>query len=521
MGKLIWIDYLIISVSVLIAIGIGMYFSKRQKTSDKFFTGGRNIPSWAIGISIMATLISSVTFLAYPAAAYNSNWILLVQGLMVPLVLVGVIGFIVPLFRKSIGISAYEYFEKRFGIVARMYSSIAFLLMHFSKLGTVIYLMGLALGSMMGVDILLTIWIITVSIVIITFFGGLEGVIWMDVFQGIWLFGGGLLCIGILLFVPEGGPNAVFHTMSEAKKISFSPYDLDFTKLTFIVIALNGIFYAIQKYGTDQTIVQRYLAAKTDKAAIKASLIGVLLTVPVWTMFMFIGSCLFAFYKLSPGLLPADTLAEGVFPFFITTQLPIGIKGFIIAALVSAAISTIASDINCLAAIGVEDYYVRFKSGLSDWKKLKMARIIIVASGFLAAVIATIYLKAGGEGVLGILFGLYSIFSAGIVGIFLLGVLVRRANSNGLIVGMIVCILFTGYATLTTTNIEVDGTKQLMLDFGKYNFPHHKYMLGVYSHFILFFVGWIASYFFKSVPVDESLTLSGFLKNKRNSQIAS
>lgn len=517
MGNLSWIDYSIIAVSVGIAVGIGMYFSKRQKTSDKFFTGGRNIPSWAIGVSIMATLISSVTFLAYPAAAFKSNWILLVQGLMVPIVLVGLIGFIVPLFRRAIGISAYEYFEKRFGIVARMYSSVAFMLMHFSKLGTVIYLMGLALGSMMGVDILSTIWVITIAIIIITFFGGLEGVIWMDVFQGVWLFGGGLICIGILLFVPAGGPSAVFHTLSEANKISFGPYDWDLTKLTFVVMALNGIFYAIQKYGTDQTIVQRYLAAKTEKAAIKASLIGVFLTVPVWAMFMFIGSCLFAFYKLSPGLLPANVVAEGVFPFFITTQLPVGIKGFVIAALIAAAISTIASDINCLAAIGVEDYYVRFKSGLTDWKKLKMARIIIVVSGLLSAVIATLYLKAGGEGILGILFGLYSIFSAGIVGLFLLGVLIKRANAKGLYVGMIVCVLFTAYATLTTTKIEVDGAKQLMWNLGKYNFPHHTYMLGVYSHFIMFFVGWIASYFFKSVPVDDSLTLYGFLKSKRHS----
>ena len=139
----------------------------------------------------------------------------------------------------------------------------------------------------------------------------------------------------------------------------------------------------------------------------------------------------------------------------------------------------------------------------------------------MAAVIATLYLKAGGEGVLGILFGLYSIFSAGIVGIFLLGVLIRRANSKGLYVGMVVCVLFTAYATLTSTNIEVDGVKQLMWNLGKYNFPHHTYMLGVYSHIIMFFVGWIASYFFKSVPVDESLTLSGFLKKKRNSQISS
>ena len=515
MGTIGWIDYSIIILSVAVAIYIGMYFAKRQKTSDKFFTGGRNIPPWAIGISIMATLISSITFLAYPATGFKSNWLLLVQGLMVPVVLVGLIGFIVPLFRRSIGISAYEYFEKRFGLPARIYSSMAFMLMHFSKLGTVVYLMSLALGTMMGADVLTTIWIVTIAIIVITFFGGLEGVIWMDVFQGIWLMLGGLICIGIILFVPAGGPAEVFRVMNEANKISFSPYNIDFAKLTFIVMAINGIFYALQKYGTDQTIVQRYLAAKSDKEAIRASLIGVLLSVPLWAMFMFIGSALFAFYKLSPGLLPEGMVSEGVFPHFITTQLPVGVKGFIIAALIAAAISTIASDINCLSAIGVEDYYARFKKNLSDHKKLRMARIIIVVSGLLSAVIATIYVSWGGEGVLGVVFGLYAIFSAGIVGMFLLGFLVPKANSKGLYVGMVACILFTAWATLTTTSHEVNGTKQLLWDLGNLNFPHHTYMLGVYSHFVLFFVGWGASYLFKGKPVDEKLMLYG-VRNKKS-----
>jgi len=515
MGTIGWIDYSIIILSVAVAIYIGMFFAKRQKTSDKFFTGGRNIPPWAIGISIMATLISSITFLAYPAAAYKSNWILLVQGLMVPLVLVGLVGYIVPLFRRTIGISTYEYFEKRFGLPARMYSSVAFILMHFSKLGTVVYLMSLALGTMMGADILTTIWIVTIAIIVITFYGGLEGVIWMDVFQGIWLMLGGLICIGIILFIPSGGPAEVFRVMNEADKISFGPYDMDFARLTFIVMAINGIFYALQKYGTDQTIVQRYLAAKSDKEAIRASLIGVLLSVPLWAMFMFIGSALFAFYKLSPGLLPEGMLSEGVFPHFITTQLPVGVKGFIIAALIAAAISTIASDINCLSAIGVEDFYSRFNKKLTDKNKLRMAKIIIVVSGLLSAVIATIYYYWGGEGVLGVVFGLYAIFSAGIVGMFLLGVLIPKANEKGLYVGMIACILFTAWATLTTTSYEVNGTKELLWDLGNLNFPHHTYMLGVYSHFVLFFVGWGASYLFKGKPVDENLMLYG-LRNKKS-----
>ena len=114
-----WIDYLIVILSIATAIGMGMYFAHRQKDTSTYFAGGGKIPAWAVGISIFATLISSVTFLAYPGAAYADNWILLVQGLMVPIVLLALVGVIVPLFRKVIRLSTYEYFERRFGLFAR------------------------------------------------------------------------------------------------------------------------------------------------------------------------------------------------------------------------------------------------------------------------------------------------------------------------------------------------------------------------------------------------------------------
>jgi SSS family solute:Na+ symporter len=349
--------------------------------------------------------------------------------------------------------------------------------------------------------------------------GGLEGVIWMDVIQGFMLILGGVACALVLVFTPEGAPGTVFQVISEGSKISFAPYDWDFTRLTFIVIAINGVFYAIQKYGTDQTIVQRYLAAKTDKDAIRASLLGVFLSVPLWALFMFIGTALFAYYQLSPAVpLPEGTLAEGVFPFFIVSQLPIGIKGFIIAALCAAAISSLDSDMNCISAVGVEDYYKRARPKSTDKQQMKMARILVVVSGLLSLLVATLYVRMGGEGVLGIVFELYAIFSAGIAGMFLLGLFSRRANKKGLYVGVAACVLFTAYAMLTSTKFEVDGVKRVLLDLGSWNFPHHKYMLGVYSHVVLFGVAWVASHFFKSEKVDEHYTIYGFLKQRREAK---
>ncbi len=510
-----WIDTLIVFASVLATIGVGLYFAKRQKSSDHYFSGGQNIPAWAIGLSIFATLISSVTFLAYPAAAYKSNWILLVQGLMVPLVLVCIIWLVVPLYRKAIRLSAYEYFERRFGFGARVYSSLAFMLTHFSKMGTVLYLVCLVLNTLSGIPIMTLIIGIGLCIVFLTLVGGIEAVIWMDVIQGFMIIGGGLLCLGLLLFRPEAGPVATLQQAWDMGKIGFGPYDFSFTQLTFWVMAINGAFYALQKYGTDQTIVQRYLVAKSDKDAKKASYIGVLTTVPVWLLFMLIGSLLYVFYHNGTAVLPEGMKADEVFPYFMGTQLPVGVVGLVLSAIVAAAFSTLASDMNCLSAIGVEDYYQRLNPNITDKQRLKMGRMLVGISGIAMMGVASLYVIWQGEGVLGMVFELYAIFSAGIVGIFLLGLFSTRANKQGLYIGIGVTVLFTAYAMLTSTKFEVGGEERILLDLGNWNFTQHKYMLGVYSHLIVIFVGYGASLFFKKPKLGEQLTIYSFLEARK------
>jgi SSS family solute:Na+ symporter len=287
---------------------------------------------------------------------------------------------------------------------------------------------------------------------------------------------------------------------------------MDFKNLTFIVMVINGAFYAIQKYGTDQTVIQRYLTAKTDKAAIRASMLGILLTVPVWTLFMFIGTALFVYYKQQP--LPAGMRADAIFPYFIMTELPTGVIGFILAAMISAAICSLSADLNSLAAVGVEDYYKKMRPNRTDKEYLYISRVFVVLSGLISIGIGGIYINAGSEGVLGIVFTLYAIFSGGIVGIFLLGILSARANRQGVNIAIITCIIFTSYAFLTSTEIGLGDNKSLLLDFGKYNFTHNKLMLGVYSHLIVIVVGYIASLFFPKPDLDANLLFSGW-KNDR------
>lgn len=509
------IDYLIIALSLVVSVAVGFRFSKRQSSTRKFFTTSGKIPAWAIGISIMATLISSVTFLAYPGEGYSSNWIRLVQGLMVPVVLVSVIWFVVPLFRDVIQVSTYEYFERRFGFFARLYSSLAFLMTHFTKMGTVFFLLSVALSKMIGMDATLILWILGGSIIILTITGGMEAVIWLDVIQGILLMIGGLICLGILLFSPPGGPAAIWKVAQENGHTGFGPFNWDFVRLTFWVMAINGIFYAFQKYGTDQTIVQRYLTAKSDKAAIKATIIGVLLSVPVWAMFMFIGTALFSWYKITGNPLPADSNPDAVFPWFIMTQLPVGLVGLIISALLAAAISTLDADMNSISAVCMDDYYRRIRPNVTEKHKLVVSKLFILLAGLGAMAIAMLYIWTNTEGALETVFSLYAIFSGGIAGIFLLGIFTKRANKKGVNIGIAACALFTAWALLTSKGIGPEGKEKILLDLGRLNFTQHSYMIGVYSHVVLFVTGYLASYLFPKEEPDDRLTFTGYLKKRR------
>ncbi|NWG12227.1 MAG: sodium:solute symporter [Acidobacteria bacterium] len=514
------LDYLVILAYMLAMVWMGWYFSKRQKDTDHYYAGNRRIPSWAVGISILATLISSVTFLAYPGAGYSGNWILLVQGLMVPIVLLAVLWIIVPVYREAIRLSAYEYFEKRFSYASRLYTSLAFSVMHFTKMGTVVYLLSLALSGMTGWDIYLVIAVVSLATLIYTLIGGIEAVVWTDVVQGFLFLAGGLACILILLFRPEGGPAAVVGLAWKNGKIDLGPYDLDFVKLTFVVMAINGIFYALQKYGTDQTIVQRFLLAKDDRSAIRATLLGALLCVPTWTAFIFIGTCLWSFYRITGIPLPPDIKSDGVFPYFIMTELPAGVTGLILSALLAAAMSTLASDLNCLSAVAVEDYYRRLRPHATDKKRLAVGKGVVLVCGLVTLLVAAYFAGAGEKSVLGSLFELYAIFSGGIVGLFALAFFTRRANRKGAIVGIVACILFTAWAVLSSP-IKWGGEKMILLDLGAWGYRHHNMMLGVYSHIVLFVVGYAASLFFKHEAPPRSLTIHGWLERRRARQAVS
>jgi SSS family solute:Na+ symporter len=195
--------------------------------------------------------------------------------------------------------------------------------------------------------------------------------------------------------------------------------------------------------------------------------------------------------------------------------LPIGVVGLILSAMISAAVCSLSADLNSLAAVGVEDYYKKARPSHSDKHYLKASRVIVLFSGILTILIGIFYVNAGSEGVLGIIFTLYAIFSGGIVGIFLLGLFSARANRQGITIAIVMCILFTAYAFLTSTKIGLGDNKRLLLDLGSFNFTHDKLMLGVYSHLVVIVVGYVASLFFPKPQIDRNLLYSGWRAERR------
>ena len=509
------LDLAVIAIYFVAVAFIGFWFSRRQNSTETYFVARRAVPFWAMGLSVFATIISSITFIAYPGAAFKGNWNQLVPGFMAVGVLLVVGTVLISFFRHAVRMSAYEYFEKRFGYGARAYSALAFTAGHFSKMGFVLFTITTAICGMTGWDKYNVILVAGIVTILYTLIGGLEAVIWTEVLQGIVKLTGVAVVIGVLISIMPGGAGAAFHLASDQNKFSLGDFNFNLAANgNFWVMLIYGAFWYLQKYAADQTLVQRYLVAKSDRAALKGVALGAFLCVPAWTAFMLVGTLLWAYYHLSGEVLPARLLdshgkaiADEVFPYFLTTKIPAGLAGIFMAALFSAAMSTMSSDLNCLAAIGVEDYYRKLRPNSTDRQRLLVGKVIVAVSGALAVAVGA-FIAGKGEGALTLYYAATAIVSAGLAGIFLLAFFSRRANRQGLWVGIVCALLFTAWATLT-------GGKYKMLDLG-WNYAWPDVMIGVIAHLIVLVVGYGASWLFPADPnLKREWTFWGWLDKRK------
>ena len=507
------IDMLVLSAYVLILVAIGVYFSGRQKTTDAYFVASRSVPGWAVGLSLLATIITSVTFIAYPGAAYAGDWTLLVPGILFVVVIVAIGPVVVPFFRHVVSMSVYEYFGKRFGPWARMYASFAFATGHFAKMGFVFYLLALSVSEVAGWRIAPLIIGLGAIAVFYTFIGGLKAVIWTDVAQGFLLWIGIAVTLALLLFAPHAGPGAMFHLIAMHHKTRLGSLDFNLTRPTFWTLALYGLFFYLQKYTADQTVVQRYLAAKSDRSALSGIAMGAWLCLPVWTAFMLIGSLLWAFYKLGYGVLPvAITRADQVFPYYMVTQMPMGVGGLFLAALFGAAMSMLASDLNCLGLILTEDFYAHFFPRNTDAQRLRFGKASIVLSGALAIAVA-LRLSSTHGSALALYYTATAIVAGGLAGLFLLAFLSRRAGRAAAWTGIAANLLFTTYATLTANGGKI-------LNLGGCNYPWNEYTIGAVGNLLLLAAGLLGAALFPAPASASSRhTLWDWLEGRKSPPI--
>lgn len=484
------IDVLILSLYLGLILGLGLYFSRRQKSTDDYFLAGRNLPGWVIGFSLMGTVVSSATFVGHPGNTFNSDFWMLALYFAIPLVATQLGHFII-FFRRHIRMSVYEYLGDRFGYPAQAYGSFAYIMARVLDMSMTFYFLAIAVAYLSGWDIWWVILILGWFTLIYTLIGGIGAVVWTDVIQAVLLVGGGLLCIGIVLFGSGLGPQKVISTAWQGGKFGLGNFHFSWFENNIWIFLVGGVFQAFQSFVIGQNAAQRYLLARTYQEARRSALAGVLSCIPIWLIFMFLGACLWSFYQLGTDKIPPDVVAvkDNILPYFIKTQIPHGIMGLMLAALVAAAMSSLDSDLNSVAAVVVQTFHRELWPNADDRSQLMVGRGAVVVFGMAAIWMAQQWI--GIESFVEFGVGLASVFSGGMVGLFGLGVLFRRATARGAYAGIAACVLLTAWATLT--RIRLPDMENPFLNLGAYNFTWTPVLIGILGNLAVLCVGLVVS----------------------------
>ena len=425
----------------------GCSFYNKKSSATEFTNAGKSIPGWVIGMSICSTYVSSISYIGNPGKAFASDWNPFVFGLGIPIASYFAAKYFVPFYRDNGSVSAYAFLEERFGSWARYYASACYLLTQVARMGSILYLLAMPMNVLMGWDIRTVIIITSVAIILYSMLGGMKAVIWTEAIQGFILIGGALVCLFILLFSMPEGPMQTFeigmNTLIEGTdRCKFSLGSFSLTELgeaTFWVTLIYGVFINLQNYGIDQNYVQRYHTAKTEKEARNAALFGGWLFIPVSAVFFLIGTALFAYYQVMPDSAVAEYVANGkpdyVFPYFIVHSLPDGLTGLLIASVFAAGMSTVATSVTSCATIIYTDYYKKIRRNAGEKESLLTLKASSVVVGAIGVVVALALTNV--ESILDAWWILSSVFSGGMLGLFLLGYMSLKVKNIHAFLGVL------------------------------------------------------------------------------------
>lgn len=430
-----WINYLALGAYLAGMVWLGIGFTKGNETTDDFFRGGQGIPWWAAGISIFATMLSSITYMAVPGNAFAAGWgnyLTNAYLLITPIV----VWIYLPFYRRLNVTSAYEYLELRFNVACRWLGSLLFILFQGGRISVVILIPSLALSTVTDLNLSACVVLMGLVSIVYTAMGGIEAVVWTDVVQAGVLVAGAVFSLALILFQVDGGLIGVFNTaQADGKLFQQVSWNLDLTIASAWVVVVGSMLGNLLPYTASQDVVQRYTTTPDEPAAARAVWTNALIALPANTLFFVIGTALYAFYKAHPERLDPTMTDDAVFPLFIVRELPAGIAGLVIAGVFAAAQSTISSSLNSVATCYVTDFHRKWFPLQNDAALLRTARyatVLVGAGGTLAAlVLATSNVRSLWEAFLEIL----SLFGGTLSGLFALGIFTRRANGTGALVG--------------------------------------------------------------------------------------
>jgi len=445
------VDYGTLALYMCALIGIGIYFSKKEKGTDDFFLGGRRIPWWAAGLSMYATGISAISFMAIPAKTFATNWLYIPLGIFP--VFAGLLAayVFVPLLRRLNVTTIMEYTELRFNKAVRTILSIkAVAIQILGRMAVTLLLPSIALAAVTGWDIFACILVMGVFATIYTIMGGIGAVIWTDVLQVVVLFGGAILSLIVIVRGVDGGFGGAVKTCIEFNKFRAADLTFDIRIPTVLVFSLWGFGELFSKMG-DQQVLQRAFSTDSVKSARKSVLTFTLISIPGTLLFYSLGAALFAYYRghaheLNPSLPSIDS----TFPLFIVQNLPAGVAGLVIAGLFAAAMSTLDSSMNMVSTIVVKDWYAVFGKGASEERKLSVARWITLITGILGTGTAA-YLAVFSKGSLWDTFSvIMGLIGGALGGMMVLGMFTTRASGRGVLCAMPINLAFLLYVKLFT-----------------------------------------------------------------------
>ena len=446
-----WVDHAVVAVFIVGMLLIGAYLSKREKSSADYFRGGNRIPWWASGLSLFATGSSAITLMAMPGKAFSTDWVYLtVTFYSVMTILPICVCVYVPIARRLNVATANEYLERRFNVFLRMAGSIIWSLIQIlGRMAAIMILPAIAISSITGLSIETCIIIMGVVTTCYVFLGGLEGVIWTDVLQAFVMILAVVVSAGWALFSLTMSPNEALATIQSAQKLHMFDWQITFLEPCVMILFLNILITTLGQIG-DQNFIQRVQCTATEKEAKKAVITSIAVSIPLNGILFALGTALFLFYMEKPEMLSPAVKSDGIFPLFAAQNLPVGLAGLIIAAILAATMSTLSSAINSVANLGVDDFYRRFKKDASDHSCVILGRVLTLSLGIFGTVAALFLAKTDLASIWDLYMVILGVLFGAITGIFTLGIFTQRANSIGAILGVIASLAATYYARTST-----------------------------------------------------------------------